>query len=419
MKNPLFPKEFLWGASSSAYQVEGGLRNQWSEWEKANARRLSVESPEKLNWLPHQGRISAALSDPENYICGKGVEHYERYEADFALLKRLNMNAYRFGIEWSRLEPKEGEWDETAIAHYKHYIRSLKRLGIEPIPTLWHWTMPLWFADMGGFEKKANIRYFERYARKVATEFGGELRYVLTLNEPNVYVSFSYITGDWPPQRRRPMLGLRVYNNLKHAHRAAYKELKEVNSTLLISVADQLGEVRPKNSRNPLNRLVVWTAVYAWNWWFLDRIKNQCDFIGVNFYFTEYRDWLGRVKNPSGPVNDLGWYMEPAGLADLLAKTWRRYNKPLMITENGLADSDDSRRRWWISETLVAMRQALDDGVDLIGYLHWSLLDNFEWTYGWWPKFGLASVDRGHGMKRTLRSSARWFGSRIKELRQV
>lgn len=418
MSSSRFPKDFLWGASASAYQVEGGLTNQWSEWEKANAERLSLESPKKLSWLPHQKRIAAALADPENYISGKGVEHYERYEADFDLLEKLNMNAYRFGIEWARLEPEQGEWDEDAIEHYRKYIRSLKGRGIEPIPTLWHWTMPLWFVEMGGFEKRSNIRYFERFAKKISAEFGGELKYVLTLNEPNVYASFSYITGDWPPQRKNLLLGLRVYRNLMLAHRSAYRALKETNPGLLVSVADQLGEVKPKNPRNPLNRLTVWLAVYVWNWWFLDRIKNHCDFIGINFYFTEYRDWLGRVRNPSRPVSDLGWYMEPGGLADLLDKTWKRYHKPLMVTENGLADSSDDQREWWLSETLNAMRRSLNNGVELTGYLYWSLLDNFEWAYGWWPNFGLVKVDRKHGMKRTVRASAFWLAERITETRQ-
>jgi beta-glucosidase len=415
MKRPQFPKDFLWGASASAYQVEGGLRNQWSEWEKANAKRLGLESPKKLAWLPHQERIASDLSDPGNYISGKGVEHYERYEADFDLLKKLNMNAYRFGIEWSRLEPREGDWDESAIEHYRSYIRSLKRRGIEPIPTLWHWTLPLWFSDKGGFEKKSNIKYFERYARKIADEFAGELTYILTINEPNVYAGFSYVTGDWPPQRKRPVLGLTVYKNLVRAHRSAYGVLKASNPRLMVSIAHSLGEIRPKNSRNPLNRLVVRLAMYVWNWWFLDRIKNHSDFVGVNFYITEYRDWLGRTRNPAHPVNDLGWYMEPKGLAHLLERTWRRYRKPLIITENGLADSSDSQREWWLSETFTAMREALGGGVNLIGYLHWSLLDNFEWTYGWWPKFGLVAVDREHGMKRSVRPSARWFADRIKD----
>lgn len=418
MDNLDFPKEFLWGASTAAYQVEGGLENQWSEWTKANAKRLSVESPKKLDWLPRKERVAKALSDPDNYICGDAVEHYARYQADFDLLKQMNMNAYRFGIDWSRIEPKRGEWDKGAIEHYKKYIKELKSRGIEPIPTLWHWVMPLWFVEMGGFEKKSNVKYFERFARKVAAEFVDDLRYALTINEPNVYVSFSYITGDWPPQRKNFLLGLRVYNNLVHAHKAAYRELKAANPDLLISIADSLGVIRPKDRRNPVNRLVVSVTDYAWNWWFLDRIRHHCDFIGVNFYSTEYRDWLGRIRNPSEPVNDLGWYMEPTALADLLGKVWRRYRKPLMITENGLADGTDSQRKWWISGSLIAMRQAMGGGVHLIGYLHWSLLDNFEWAYGWWPKFGLVAVDREHGMKRTLRPSARWFGERIKALRQ-
>ncbi|MFA5003752.1 MAG: glycoside hydrolase family 1 protein [Candidatus Saccharimonadales bacterium] len=412
MKN--FPDDFLWGASTAAYQVEGGITNQWSEWEHQNAERLAREAPKKLGQLPNWKEIEPQATKPSNYLSGNGIEHYERYEEDFDLLQQLNMNAFRFGVEWARIEPEEGKWDDAAIEHYRHYIQALKGRGIEPVLTLWWWTMPVWFTDKGAFEKRENVKYFERYVAKIAQELGSELKYVLTLNEPNVYSSFSYILGEWPPQTKRPLLGFKVYRNLVHAHRRAYQVLKQINPGLSVGIADQLGDTRAKNPRNPLSRLVIRATTYAWGWWFLNRIKNQSDFIGINYYFTEYRDWMGRIKNPKKPVSDLGWYMDPSGLKNVLTQTWHKYHKPLLVTENGLADATDAQRKWWLEQTLTAMDGALADGVELFGYLHWSLLDNFEWAYGWWPRFGLVAVDR-ETMQRTIRPSAKWLAEKIKK----
>jgi beta-glucosidase len=158
---------------------------------------------------------------------------------------------------------------------------------------------------------------------------------------------------------------------------------------------------------------LIKSYIYIGNWWFLDRIKDSLDFIGLNYYFTEYRNWWGKTANPKSPINDLGWYMEPSGIYPLLIKLWNRYKKPIIITENGLADAKDTHRQWWLQETIQALQKALADGVDLRGYLHWSLLDNFEWAYGWWPKFGLVAVDR-ETMRRTLRPSAKWLAKTIK-----
>ena len=413
-----FPKDFLWGASTAAYQVEGGLHNQWTEWENANAAKLAVETPKRFAWLPNAERLKGKWDDPQNYMSGSGVEHYERYEADFDILQKLNMNAFRFGIEWARLEPEEGKWDEAAVEHYRAYIASLKKRGIEPVLTLWHWTMPTWFTDKGAFEKRSNLRYFERYTEKVMQKFGSELNYVLTLNEPNVYASFSYATGEWPPQRKNPLLMLHVYANLARAHKRAYAVLKAANPNLQVGIAAQLGDVRPIKPTSVVSKLMVKALQYAWNWWFLNRIRKQQDFIGVNYYFTDYRDWLGRVRNPKEPLSDLGWYMEPKGIYSVLSGAWRRYHKPLLITENGLADATDSQRQWWLVETMQAMEKALTEGVELRGYLHWSLLDNFEWAYGWWPKFGLVAVDR-KTMQRTIRPSAEWFAKQIQRRRNV
>jgi beta-glucosidase len=155
---------------------------------------------------------------------------------------------------------------------------------------------------------------------------------------------------------------------------------------------------------------------YVWNWWFLNRIKNQQDFVGFNYYFSDYYTGLLRRENPKVPVNDLGRYMEPEGLYPLLLRVWAHYKKPIFVTENGVADHQDKYRRWWLEETIIAMERAVSEGVDLRGYFHWSLLDNFEWKYGWWPKFGLVAVDRKHSMKRTVRPSGEWLAEHIKSL---
>ena len=416
--NP-FPPDFLWGASTAAYQVEGGLTNQWSEWEKANAERLARSIPKELRGMPEAERQARGAHKAENYTNGKGVDHYGRYQEDFDLLEQLNFNSFRFGIAWERLEPHEGEWDKAAVLHYKKYISELRRRGIEPIPTLWHWTMPLWFVQKGGFENKRNVRYFERFAARVAEEFGGELTYLLTINEPNVYASISYVLGFWPPQRKNPLLGLRVLVNLIHAHKLAYAAVKRVRPNIRVGLAYNFAEVKAHNPHNPFNRLAVHVANYTYNYWFLDRIVSSSDYIGVNWYHTQYVNWLGRDRNPHTPKNDLRWYMEPAALADVLVKAGRRYQKPLMVTENGLADSADAHRQWWLEQTVGALERVRAQGVTLVGYLHWSLLDNFEWAYGWWPKFGLVAVDREHGMKRTIRPSAKWFGAEVKKFRNL
>lgn len=415
MKQASFPKDFLWGASTAAHQVEGDHHNQWSEWEQANADRLAQTATQRLGWLPDWRAVKDQAETPRNYLSGNGVEHYTRYKEDFALLKQLNLNAFRFGVEWSRIEPKEGEWDEAAIQHYRDYIAELRRQGIEPVLTLWHWTLPVWFADKGGFEKPANLRFFERFVDKVAAEYGDMIDRVIILNEPNVYVAFGYMLGEWPPMIRKPLLGLRVYWNLTRAHRRACAAWKRHNPQAQIGIALHLGDSRPTDPANPLNQAIIRLRDYIWNWWFLDRICRQLDFVGVNFYHTDYANWRGKVSNPAQPVNDLGWYMEPSGLERVLVKTWKRYHKPLIVTENGVADSKDQYRQWWLQETIAAMRRALAQGVAMHGYLHWSLLDNFEWAYGWWPKFGLIAVDRTT-MKRAIRPSARWFAKQISQL---
>lgn len=417
-KNSLFPKNFLWGASTASHQVEGGTHNQWSVWELAHANEFAKYAEKRLGALPEWQRIKPYATNPDNYISGRGVEHYKRYKEDFDILEKLHLNAFRFGIEWSRLQPHQGAWDAAALQHYHEYIHELKQRGIEPVLNIWHWTMPTWFTDMGGFEKAENLEYWDEFVERIADEFAGELKYIITINEPNVYASFSYFTGEWPPEDRSLLKAFRVYRNLAQAHKRAYKILKARKKSLHVGLASQLANIQAKRPHNYIDSVATHIMRYAWNWWFLNRVRRYQDFVGFNYYFTDYYKGFRRV-NPNAPKNDLGWYMEPEGLYPILMRLWRHYKKPIIVTENGVADAQDEYRQWWLHETMVAMERAMSDGADIRGYLHWSLLDNFEWKYGWWPKFGLVAVDREHGMKRTIRPSALWWAARLKKIRNL
>lgn len=410
-----FPKNFLWGASTASHQVEGGTHNQWTVWELQVAQEKAKTAKEELGWLPNWEEVKRQAEDPNNYISGKGIEHYKRYKEDFKIIKQLNLNSFRFGIEWSRIQPEEDKWDEEAIEHYKSYIKELKKQGIEPMLNLWHWTMPVWFTDHGGFKRRENLKYWDAFVQKVADEFAPLVRNIITLNEPNVYASFSYGTGYWPPNERNWLSASFVIWHLVMAHRRAYKILKTKKPSLNIGIAQQLANIQAKRPHNMLDQLMTKWMRYFWNWWFYHRIRKTQDFVGFNYYFTDYYKVIRR-DNPEVPTNDLGWYMEPEGLYPLLLRVWTRYRKPIIITENGVADASDQYRQWWLEESIIAMERALSEGVQLVGYYHWSLLDNFEWAYGWWPKFGLVEVDR-KTMKRTLRPSAKWFAKEVKQIR--
>lgn len=411
-----FPKKFLWGAATSAHQVEGGTHNQWTVWELENAKSSAAQASYQWSDLDNWRDIETIAKDPHNYVSGDAADHYHRYEEDFDLLKQLNMNAFRFSVEWSRCEPEEGAWNVEAIEHYKQYALSLKRRGIEPVVTLFHFTLPVWFAARGGFEKRSNVSYFVRFAEKIVSELGTSVRFVITVNEPTIYATESYLHHRWPPQQSSKLLMRRVLLNLAHAHNKAADAIRALNRRYRVSVAHNSAYFYAGDDAW-LSRKSTDVMQYFHDDYFLKKVVKRCDFLGINYYFSN-RVYGYRVHNPDERISDMGWDLSPANIEYALERLHDKYQLPILITENGIADAGDEQRQWWLMQTLIGMRKALDHGVDLLGYLHWSLLDNFEWDKGRWPRFGLVKVDY-QTQTRTVRPSAVWFGKLIKYFRET
>lgn len=412
-----FSKHFLWGASTSAHQVEGGTHNNWTVWELENAKSLAAQASYQHDDLPSWERNKKLATNPANYISARAVDHYHRYEQDFELLTKLNMNAFRFSIEWSRIEPEEGVWNAEEIAHYKHYIDQLHRRGIEPVMTLFHFTLPVWFMEKGGFAKRGNIQYFLKYVEKVMEELSTNVRYVITINEPNIYASLSYGEGTWPPNVRSKWQAYRVLNNLISAHNQSAKLIHQLKPRTKVSVAYHNAYYYAGDDAW-LSHVTASILQYMSDDYFLKRVRKQCDFLGVNYY-RSWRVYGYRIHNPeTAGQNDMGWDITPEHLEQTLVRLHDKYGLPVMITENGVADDQDELRKAWIESTIKAIMASMEEGVDVLGYLHWSLLDNIELDSGRWPRFGLAAVDY-RTMERTLRPSAMWYGKVIKKLRKV
>lgn len=410
-----FPKRFMWGASLSAHQVEGNNHNQWSVWELENAKSLAAQAKYHYGDLEGWNAIKNIALDPDSYVSGRASDHFDRYAQDIALAKKLHMNTLRFSVEWSRIEPQEGRWESSAIDYYKRYIAELKKQGITPVLTLFHFTLPVWFAELGGFERRANVKYFVRFAEKILSELGGDITYIVTINEPEVYAYESYYLGHWPPARQSKKLLMTVMSNLALAHNRTAKLVHGMNRRYKVSIAKNSTYFYAGDNA-VLSTRAAGVMQYAQDDYFLKKVVKSCDYIGVNFYFSN-RVYGYRVHNPNEQVSDLGWDMSPDDLEHALERLYSKYKLPLIVTENGCADMSDSKRQWWLSRTIIALQRALAEGVDVRGYLHWSLIDNFEWDKGRWPRFGLIEVDY-NTMERRVRASGQKYGAFIKKVSQ-
>jgi len=388
-----FPKDFLWGTGTSGHQIEGDNKNSdWWAWEHRDRS--------KDCWLIKAKGNSKWPLEPSLKAC----DSYNRYQEDFDLATQLNNNAIRFGVEWARLEPKPGEFDQKEFEHYKKVIKAAKDKGLKTFVTLHHFTSPNWMQEKDGWVSCKSTKLFARYAKKCAEEFGDLVDVYLTINEPQVYATASYLFGVWAPQKFAPIRTVMVMRNMRKAHKKAYTAIKSVGDYKVGLVKNISWFEKDPKSNNPVGAVFAMLLRYLSNDYFLKPIKKHLDLIGLNFYFTSYVNHLNPRANPNTEVSDLGWWLETSGLKNVLIDL-KKYNLPIYITENGLADCHDTQRTWYINQALWKCAEAIQEGVPLKGYFHWSLLDNYEWADGFWPRFGLVEIDHENNRQRKPRPS--------------
>ncbi len=411
-----FPEGFFWGAATSDHQVEGNTVDDWSEWEHQEADALAVTAEKRIRnqasivgaMPPEWERFRKEAENPGNYISGEGVNHLQLYEQDFDLLKEINLNAYRFSISWARIEPEPGVFDQKAIDHYRLMIKALRDRGIEPFVTLNHYTLPRWFSANGGWLQKDAIKLFVRYAKRVTSEYKDLVKFWMTLNEPVQYAVMFYVVGGVPPTRHWHLFEFyRALNRMAKAHQEAYYAIKSVDHRFQVSVVDNIALVQRRPGIGLKGHLLAGVYDYLLNHYFINLVHGSFDFVALNHYFR-FKFKKGMEHNFEY-MSDLGWELYPQGLGIVALDAYQDMKKPVYITEHGLADADDKNRAWFILESLRSLQGAIAEGAAVRGYFHWSLMDNFEWDKGWWPRFGLASVNR-ETQERTLRQSALVYG---------
>jgi len=392
-----FPDKFLWGAATSAYQVEGGNSNSdWWAWEKERGFTGS----------------------------GQACRHYQLFNEDFDLAKTLGHNCHRLSIEWARIEPEEGKFSEVEINHYREVIAALRKRGIEPVVTLHHFTNPSWFASRGDWQRKDAAEFFLRYAEKIVSALSADVHFWVTINEPTVHVYYSYIFGAWPPGGKSVFKAWGVMRNLLSAHLKAYRIIHKIYKIKglkrpMVGFAHNMQDYVPCKD-NLKNKLAVYIRNKLFNLDIIQTLaaKRALDFIGVNYYsrsLVELKKWglrnlildVCEGGHSTLKKNSMGWDIYPEGLKHILLGL-KAFKLPVLILENGICVQDDGLRWEFIKGHLLHIHEAISCGVDVIGYIYWSLLDNFEWDKGFIPRFGLIEVDYTD-YQRKIRESARKF----------
>lgn len=378
--NSVLPPDwsFWWGVSSSSYQTEDqgppeeclGFKTEWD--------------------IAHD---KGFIKTPR----GDGVWSYTLVDRDIAMMRKLGITHYRFSVEWARIEPRPGEFNEAAIAHYVKMVKQLRAAGITPLLTLWHFTFPAWLSadtpDHHGWLHPHFQSHWEPYVRKVVTAMAGEVQFYAPENEPNIY-ALGQLTGELPPGGGR-------------ASYSRYLKTLLIEADAFNQAARIIRQIRPDAKIVTIENIVHWKIdAFDWgqfwykkalefNYYHLDRVIGNADFIGVNYYFSEVASPLARLAQSlrSGEgVSDLGWIIDPAGLESAIGDLSRRYGKPMLITENGIADQTDMKRQRYIQDHIAAIRRSISAGHDVRGYFYWTMIDNFEWMEGYGPKFGLCTV---------------------------
>ncbi len=411
VKEKIFPDNFLWGVATSAFQLEGSPYADWASWD--------------------------ALLDTKPDV----TNHYALYKEDLNLLKDLGVNAYRFSLEWSRIQPREHAWDDSAIAHYQEVVDILVKNNIEPIVTLHHFTHPIWFIKKYPWHEAASIEKFLLFIERIVSTLKG-IRHWITFNEPYVLILGGYFEGCTPPGIKDVSLGVKALKNILTSHGKAYDIIHSHIPDAKVSVAHNMAALAPWRIWNPLDSLLSRIAKHFYNHSLIDAfltgtlhikfpfkkaieivvpIKDKLDFFGVNYYtrihmrFNPFKK-MGvelRHRDIDGyGLTDMGWEIHPHGLEKVLRYA-SKLEVPLIITENGIATHDSEKKIKFMKRHVDVLERCIKDGIDVRGYFYWSLIDNYEWLQGLDARFGLYRVDFDT-LKRRPTNAAAYYSYLIK-----
>ena len=423
-----FPKNFLIGAATAAHQVEGNNVN--SDY-----------------WAQEQMKYSS-FAEPSLDAC----DHYNHFEEDIALMAKAGLNAYRFSIEWARIEPEEGKFDEAEVEHYRRVIECCREHGIEPIVTLMHFSSPVWLIRKGGWEVETTPADFSRYVSYVVGKLGSEINYICTINEANMGLQVAAVAKRYMQQmmasaksgassESQVQMGLNLKKMMEnreklaqenivvfgtatpqvftgsrtpggdilvmHAHQAAKAAIKALYPNIKVGLTLSLHDMQ----------ILEGGEEHAAKEWddeilhYLPYIEND-DFLGVQSYTRTLFDASGTLPAPEGAeTTQMGYEFYPEAIGNVVRRVHEVFHGDLIITENGVATDDDTRRVEYIRRALAGVQKCVEDGIPVKGYMYWSLMDNFEWQKGFAMQFGLISVDRKNGQKRTSKPSLAYLGS--------
>ena len=386
-----FPEGFRWGTATAAHQVEGGnWNNDWWAWEQ---------------------KPGGPCREPS----GDAIDHYHRFDDDIRLLAQLGFNSYRFSVEWSRIEPEDGQFSVAALDHYRRMVASCREHGLDAVVTLHHFTTPRWLAERGGWTEALAAERFVRFADRTAAHLGDLVTRVATINEPNIVATIGYLLGFFPPGEQDEARRDRANEVLIDAHLRAVPEIKAhvgsapVGLTLSMTdyqaVPDADGE-RLDEAEARLEQIRLGAQDV-----FLQAARDD-DFVGVQTYSRTRIGPEGTLGPEDGvKVLAMGYELWPEALAASIRHAWAvADHTPLLVTENGIGTDDDTERIDYLGRALEGVLDCIDEGIDLAGYTCWSAFDNFEWAFGYRPRFGLVEVDRVT-QERRPKPSARWLGS--------
>ena len=401
--------DLILGAATAATQIEGGDEN--NNWAKFASRHKIFDGTSPV----------------------RACDHYNRWREDIDLMAEMGIKVYRFGVEWSRIEPIPGEYDQSVLDHYREEVEYMIEKGIRPMLTLHHFTNPLWFESIGGFTNNRSSEIFLSFAERVVDALCDLVDDYITINEPNVYAVNSLVWGMWPPEKKSPLALIRAYSNFTAAHIRVYKMIHAKRLALgkskdetFVSFANHLRVFAPKNPKNPFHKITSFLSEYLFQGALTKAMMTgRClfpvlprrgvkpgkyyDFIGINYYSRSTMSSFADGVQSGTAQNDLGWEIYHDGLIELSNKLNKKYSAPVFVTENGTCDNSDSFRSLFVYDQLKLISETENP---IVRYYHWSIMDNFEWREGESARFGLIHVDY-ETQKRTVKNSGKLYADII------